>query len=44
MVDLIFVLHSWARWLIVLVAVIAVAKFAYGWMKKASLEGFDERG
>ena len=41
MIDLAFLLHSWVRWLIVLVAVLAVAKFAYGWMNKATLDKMD---
>ena len=36
MIGIIFMLHSWVRWIIVLVGIIAAVKFAYGWLKKAS--------
>ena len=36
MIGIFFALHSWVRWIIILVGVIAAIKFAYGWLKKAS--------
>ncbi len=39
--DLILTLHSWVRWLIVAVAVIAIAKFAVGWLRRAAPQAMD---
>lgn len=33
--------HSYLRWLIVIVAVIAVVKFAVGWMRGGAFKGMD---
>jgi len=41
MIGIIFMLHSLVRWIIVLVGVIAAIKFAYGWLKKTSLDKMD---
>jgi len=34
-------LHSYLRWLIVLVAVIAIIKFAIGWLRGGAFKGMD---
>lgn len=39
--DLLLALHSIVRWLIVVVAVIAVVKFAYGWLQENSAGNTD---
>src|SRR5512141_2179471 len=33
--------HSWLRWLILLVAIVAVVKFLPGWLRASNYEGMD---
>jgi len=39
--DLVLVLHSYVRWLVVLVAVIAAVKFLIGWLQKQTPAAMD---
>ncbi|MBI3153172.1 MAG: hypothetical protein HYZ21_13630 [Chloroflexi bacterium] len=39
--NFLLVTHSYLRWLILLVAVIAVIKFAIGWLRGGSFKGMD---
>ena len=39
--DIVLALHSLVRWVIVLVAVIAIVKFALGWLRRAAGDGMD---
>lgn len=43
MYPVFLVLHSWLRWLVVIVAVIAVARFAWGWLSGRKWEALDGR-
>jgi hypothetical protein len=40
-VNLLLTIHGELRWLIVLVAVVAIVKFAHGWLTKAEYKGMD---
>ena len=39
--NLLLMIHSLLRWLIVIVAVIAIVKFALGWLRSGALKGMD---
>lgn len=39
--DYVLEIHSWVRWAIVLVAVVAVVKFALGWLRKQEFKAMD---
>jgi len=39
--GIVLLIHSFVRWIIVLVAVIAVVKFALGWRQKAQVQPMD---
>lgn len=39
--DILLIAHSHLRWLVVIVAVIAVVKFAVGWLKGGEFKGMD---
>ena len=39
--DVIYGLHSLNRWLVVAVAVVAIVKFALGWLQQRSFTGMD---
>lgn len=39
--NILLVAHSWVRWLILLVAVIAIIKFAVGWLRAGIYGGMD---
>lgn len=39
--DILLVVHSYLRWLIMLVAVIAAVKFAIGWLRGGAFKGMD---
>jgi uncharacterized membrane protein YphA (DoxX/SURF4 family) len=39
--EFLFVLHSHTRWLVLLVAIIAIVKFAIGWLRGGSFKGMD---
>ena len=39
--NILFTAHSGLRWLILLVAVIAIVKFALGWLKGGEFKGMD---
>lgn len=39
--NVLLVIHSYLRWLIVLVAMIAVVKFAMGWLRGGDFKGMD---
>jgi hypothetical protein len=39
--EIVLMIHSLVRWLIVVVAIIAVIKFALGWMQKAKVQAMD---
>ncbi len=39
--DILLVVHSYLRWLILLVAVIAAVKFAIGWLRGGAFKGMD---
>lgn len=34
--------HSWLRWLILLVAIVAVIKFLIGWLRAGAYQGMDQ--
>ncbi len=40
--SILFTLHSLVRWIIVLVALVAVVKFAWGWMHRANPDKMDQ--
>lgn len=39
--EFLLVLHSHTRWLILLVAIVAIVKFAIGWLRGGSFKGMD---
>jgi hypothetical protein len=39
--DLLLTIHGEIRWLVALVAIIAIVKFAYGWLTNADYKGVD---
>lgn len=39
--DILLVIHSHTRWLILLVALVAIVKFAIGWLRGSSFKGMD---
>lgn len=39
--ELLLLIHSHTRWLILLVAVIAIVKFAIGWLRGSAFKGMD---
>jgi len=39
--DILLVIHSHTRWLILLVAILAIVKFAIGWLRGSAFEGMD---
>ena len=39
--NILLVLHSYLRWLIVLVAVVAIVKFTFGWLRGGAFKGMD---
>jgi hypothetical protein len=39
--DILLMLHSIVRWIILLVAVIAIVKFALGWLRGGEFKGMD---
>ncbi|HSJ87624.1 MAG TPA: hypothetical protein VK909_10480 [Anaerolineales bacterium] len=39
--NILLTVHSWLRWLILLVAVVAVIKFLIGWLSKSVFQGMD---
>jgi len=39
--EFLFVLHSHTRWLVLLVGIIAIVKFAIGWLRGGSFKGMD---
>lgn len=39
--DILLVIHSHTRWLILLVALVAIVKFAIGWLRGGSFKGMD---
>ena len=39
--SILFGIHSWLRWLIVLVAVVAIIKFILGWLQGSEYKGMD---
>lgn len=39
--DILLVVHSFVRWIVVLVAIIAAIKFAIGWLQKAKVQAMD---
>ena len=39
--DILLVIHSYLRWLIVIVALVAVVKFALGWQRGGAFESMD---
>jgi hypothetical protein len=43
MYPLLLTLHSWLRWIVVIVGVIAVARFALGWGGRRAWQGLDGR-
>jgi hypothetical protein len=42
-VNILFMAHSWLRWLILLVAVVAIIRFFVGWLRSGQYKGM-ERG
>ena len=43
MYPLILTLHSWMRWVVVIVGVIAIVKFLIGWLGKKDWAALDAR-
>ncbi len=41
--GILLIIHSYLRWLIVIVAVIAAVKFAMGWLRGGAFESMDRR-
>jgi len=39
--EFLLVLHSHTRWLVLLVAIVAIVKFAIGWLRGGSFKGMD---
>lgn len=39
--TILLMIHSWLRWLIVLVAVVAAVKFLVGWLRRSAFQGMD---
>ncbi len=39
--EILLTLHSWTRWLVVIVGVIAFVKFLVGWLRKSSFQPMD---
>jgi len=39
--DILLVIHSHTRWLILLVALVAIVKFAIGWLRGGTFKGID---
>ncbi len=39
--DILLVIHSHTRWLILLVAILAIGKFAIGWLRGSAFKGMD---
>jgi hypothetical protein len=39
--SILLVIHSYFRWLVLLIAVIAVVKFAIGWLRGGAFKGMD---
>lgn len=39
--NILVVIHSWLRWLIVLMAIITALKFIIGWLTKSAYKGMD---
>jgi uncharacterized membrane protein YphA (DoxX/SURF4 family) len=39
--DILLVIHSHTRWLILLVAILAIVKFAIGWLRGSAFKGMD---
>ena len=39
--DIMLVIHSHTRWLILLVAILAIVKFASGWLRGSAFKGMD---
>lgn len=40
---ILLIIHSFVRWLVVLVGVIAIAKFLIGWLNKSTFQKIDNR-
>jgi len=41
--DILLIIHSYLRWLIVIVALVAVVKFAVGWRRGSVFQSLDRR-
>lgn len=41
--GILFIVHSYFRWLIVIVALVAVVKFVIGWQRGSAFENIDRR-
>jgi hypothetical protein len=41
--DFILTLHGLVRWLVAIAGIIAIIKFAYGWLSKADYQAVDKR-
>jgi uncharacterized membrane protein YphA (DoxX/SURF4 family) len=39
--NILLTVHSWLRWLILLIAVVAAVKFLVGWLSKSAFQGMD---
>jgi hypothetical protein len=40
-VEIVLTIHSWVRWVILLVAVIAIVKLSLGWLHGGTFDGMD---
>jgi hypothetical protein len=39
--SILLVAHSWLRWLILLIAILAIVKFLAGWLRASTYQGMD---
>jgi len=39
--DILLTIHSWLRWLILLIAIVASVKFLVGWLSRSLFRGMD---
>jgi len=39
--DIVLAIHSFVRWIIMLVAVVAIVKLALGWLRGGAFDGLD---